>query len=159
MKQRAREHGGKDEAFRWRVQRWAEVIRVCPRQIRLQTMRRKWASCSTRGTVSFSRDLLARTCASQDRVIVHELVHLRVPNHGRLFKRMVTSYLACGCPSAKSRGVRQPPQQRTLLAALYEQADALGTSGRESTETMTSRSRRAVCCWLAQSHCLACLPS
>ena len=40
--------------FRLRVAHWAAVIRVKPRQVRLQPRRRKWASCSTRGTVSFS---------------------------------------------------------------------------------------------------------
>ena len=30
----------------------------------------------------------------RDEMIVHELVHLRVPNHGRLFKRLVTAFLA-----------------------------------------------------------------
>ncbi len=94
MKTHSQEFGNSDEAFRRRVQSWALVIRVKPRQIRIQAMRRKWASCATRGTVSFSRDLLARTHVFQNRVIVHELVHLRVPNHGRLFKRLVKAFLA-----------------------------------------------------------------
>lgn len=80
--------------FRQRVRCWAEKIGVQPRQVRIQVMRRKWASCSVRGTVSFSRDLLRRRRRFRDEVIVHELIHLRVPNHGRLFKRMVSSYLA-----------------------------------------------------------------
>ena len=80
--------------FRLRVAHWAAVIRVKPRQVRLQPRRRKWASCSTRGTVSFNRDLLQRSRRFRDEMIVHELVHLRVPNHGRLFKRLVTAFLA-----------------------------------------------------------------
>lgn len=83
-----------EAAFRARVTHWEAIIRITLRQVRLQSMRRKWASSSTRGTVSFSRDLLRRTRRFQDEVIVHELVHLRVPNHGRLFKRMVSSFLA-----------------------------------------------------------------
>ena len=83
-----------DRAFRVRVQVWAAHVGVVPKRVRLQEMRRKWASCSSRGIVSFNRELLQKSSTFQDRVIVHELVHLRVPNHGRLFRRLVAAYLA-----------------------------------------------------------------
>ena len=79
--------------FRAQVGRWAERLRVKPRQIRVQWMRRKWASCSTRGTVSFSRDLLAQPEEFRQYVIVHELLHLKVPNHGKLFKTLLRAHL------------------------------------------------------------------
>lgn len=56
-------------------------------------MRKKWASCSSRGTLTFSADLLAESKAFQDYVIVHELIHLQIPNHGRLFKRYMDLYI------------------------------------------------------------------
>ena len=56
-------------------------------------MRRKWASCSTAGTVSFSLDLLAQPAPFREYVIVHELLHLKVPNHGKLFKSLLRAYL------------------------------------------------------------------
>ena len=83
-----------EAAFRQSVWCWAKKIGVRPRQVRIQPMRLKWASCFVRGTVSFSRDLLHRRRRFRDEVVVHELIHLRVPNHGRLFKRLVTAYLA-----------------------------------------------------------------
>lgn len=79
--------------FRAQVARWAERIRVRPRQIRLQRMRHKWASCSTRGTVSFSGDLLKQPADFREYVIVHELLHLKVSNHGKLFKSLLRAYL------------------------------------------------------------------
>ena len=84
--------------FRAQVVHWAERIRVKPRQVRLQAMRRKWASCSTAGTVSFSLDLLVQPAPFREYVIVHELLHLKVPNHGRLFKALLRAYL----PNCKS---------------------------------------------------------
>jgi predicted metal-dependent hydrolase len=79
--------------FRVEVAAWAGKIRVQPRQIRLQKMRRKWASCSTRGTVSFNVDVLAQPASFREYVIVHELLHLKVPNHGKLFKALLGAYL------------------------------------------------------------------
>jgi predicted metal-dependent hydrolase len=79
--------------FKTAVREWAERMQVRPGQVRLQLMRRKWASCSREGVVSFSRDLLAERRSFGEAVIVHELVHLRIRNHGRLFQSLIRSYL------------------------------------------------------------------
>ena len=80
------------EEFRARVASWSERLRVRPTQVRVQRMVRKWASCSTAGWVSFSDDLLAQTLDFQDYVIAHELLHLKVPNHGKLFKSLLSAH-------------------------------------------------------------------
>ena len=54
-------------------------------------MQRKWASCSSRGRLTFDTALLRRDRAFGDYVIVHELLHLQVPNHGKLFKSMLSA--------------------------------------------------------------------
>lgn len=72
---------------------WAERIRVRPRRVQVQAMRTKWASCSTRGTVTLSLDLLREPKPFREVVIVHELIHLLVPNHGRVFKALMKAYL------------------------------------------------------------------
>ena len=78
--------------FRSRVIHWAGRLKVSPTQIRLQCMRRKWASCSTFGRLTFCRDLLQHPSDFQDYVIVHELAHLIEPNHGKRFKALVNRY-------------------------------------------------------------------
>ena len=92
---RSPRHAGGRQATELRAQvaQWTERIRVKPRQVRLQAMRRKWASCSTAGTVSFSLDLLPQPVRFREYAIVHELLHLKVPNHGRLFKSLLRAYL------------------------------------------------------------------
>jgi hypothetical protein len=94
-------------SFKDQVTHWAGRIRVRPRQLRLQRMRRKWASCSTLGTVSFSTDVLAQSAAFREYVIVHELLHLKVPNHGKLFKTLLRAYL----PNYESSYVGQPKRE------------------------------------------------
>ena len=81
------------DQFKTQVIKWAEKISANPRQIRVQKMTKKWASCSTNGWVCFSTDLLKEPQAFQDYVIVHELLHLQVPNHGKLFKSLLNAYL------------------------------------------------------------------
>ena len=56
-------------------------------------MTRKWGSCSTAGTVTLAIDLDEESEAFQDFVIAHELLHLKVPNHGKLFKALMTAHI------------------------------------------------------------------
>jgi predicted metal-dependent hydrolase len=56
-------------------------------------MTRKWGSCSTAGTVTLAADLADQSPSFQDFVVAHELLHLRVPNHGRLFKALMTAHV------------------------------------------------------------------
>jgi len=79
--------------FKAKVCEWAEQLRVVPAQIRVQKMRSKWASCSQGKWVSFSEDLLKESKEFQDYVIVHELLHLRILNHGKLFKSLMSIYV------------------------------------------------------------------
>jgi predicted metal-dependent hydrolase len=76
-----------------RVDAWAVKLRVMPRIIRVQRMRRKWGSCSMAGTITLAVDLDDENEGFQDFVIVHELRHLKVPNHGRLFKALMTAHV------------------------------------------------------------------
>jgi hypothetical protein len=56
-------------------------------------MTRKWGSCSTTGIITLAEDLIEREPGFQDFVIAHELLHLRVPAHGRLFKALMSLHL------------------------------------------------------------------
>jgi predicted metal-dependent hydrolase len=81
-------------AFERRVVNWSARLRVRPAQVRVQRMTRKWASCSPQGTVSFARDLLTQPVDFQDYVIAHELLHLRIRNHGKLFITTLRAHLS-----------------------------------------------------------------
>ncbi len=81
------------DAFKQEVFNWAERIGVDPSEVHLRMMKRKWGSCSTSGRLTFSTDLLTEPPDERSRVIVHELLHLRVPNHGQLFRRLEAAYL------------------------------------------------------------------
>jgi predicted metal-dependent hydrolase len=88
-----RKHSTSTQQFKERVHGWAERVRARPAQIRLQRMSRKWASCSPAGWCTFAADLLNEPGAFQDYVIVHELLHLKVRNHGRVFRSLLTAHV------------------------------------------------------------------
>jgi predicted metal-dependent hydrolase len=75
--------------LRERVAFWTRRLKVRPEIVRVRRMTRKWGSCSTRGIITLAEDLADRESGFQDFVIVHELLHLRVPNHGKVFKALM----------------------------------------------------------------------
>jgi predicted metal-dependent hydrolase len=81
------------EIFKADVSRWSERIGVRPKAVHIRPMSRKWASCSSNGRLTFDSGLLRQPARFRAHVIVHELVHLKVPNHGRLFRNLVKAYL------------------------------------------------------------------
>jgi predicted metal-dependent hydrolase len=76
------------------VAAWAKRIGVKPTAVQVRAMVRKWGSCSTAGRVSFAADRLRQRPDFRQRVIVEELLHLRVPSHGELFRALLRAYLS-----------------------------------------------------------------
>jgi predicted metal-dependent hydrolase len=58
-------------------------------RIRIGDQRTLWGSCSPNGTLSFNWRLVLAPPDVLDYVVVHELCHLRVPNHSRPFWDLV----------------------------------------------------------------------
>ncbi len=81
------------DLFLAEVRAWARRIGVEPHDIRLRAMVRKWASCSSKGNLTFDTGLLRQPAAFRAEAIVHELLHLKVPNHGKLFKALEAVYM------------------------------------------------------------------
>ncbi|NPV73112.1 MAG: M48 family metallopeptidase [Pelotomaculum sp.] len=46
------------------------------------------------GRLTFDPALLQQPASFRAEVIVHELLHLKIPNHGPLFKALLKGYLA-----------------------------------------------------------------
>lgn len=79
--------------FKARVLSWARKLGVEIRSLSIRPMRNKWASCSLQGNLSFNAELVCVDPELADYVIVHELLHLFVPNHGKLWKSLMRVHL------------------------------------------------------------------
>lgn len=81
------------EVFKKRVREWADKLDVKIVWLGVRPMTSKWASCSTSGHLNFNDELLVLDRDLWDYVIVHELLHFFVPNHGKLWKSLMRVHL------------------------------------------------------------------
>lgn len=83
------------ETFKNYVIKWAEKLGVVHKikSIQIRKMKRKIASCSSSGRLTFDLSVLNEKQEVLDYIIVHELLHLKYPNHGKIFKILLKIYL------------------------------------------------------------------
>jgi len=79
--------------FKKQVREIAEKMDIKIKSLAIRPMKNKWASCSTDGNLNFNKQLLNLNKELGDYVIVHELLHIKIPNHGKLWKSLMTAYL------------------------------------------------------------------
>jgi predicted metal-dependent hydrolase len=83
----------------WRAQATAELPPRCldlarrhglaPASVRVRDQRSRWGACSGSGAITLNWRLVQMPPDVSDYVILHELAHLRQPNHSRRFWREV----------------------------------------------------------------------
>jgi predicted metal-dependent hydrolase len=75
------------------------------KQVTVRNQRSRWGSCSRRGNISLNWRLVLMPDTARDYVILHELMHLREPNHSAKFWREVERV----CPQYREaeRWIRQ----------------------------------------------------
>ena len=80
-------------AFKEHVREWAQKLDVNILSLTVRSMKTKWASYTTDGRFTFNAELLDMEKDIADYVIVHELLHFSVPNHGKLWKSLMRAHL------------------------------------------------------------------
>jgi hypothetical protein len=79
--------------FKEEVYLRANKIDVKVKRITIRPMTRKWASCSTNGYFTFNLELLGMDRSLGEYVILHELLHYCIPNHGKLWKSLMEAHM------------------------------------------------------------------
>lgn len=80
--------------FKREVFEWADQVGVNPKEIHIRKMSKKWASCSSKGRLTFSYELLNKTKEQRAKAIVHELLHLKYKSHNKIFNSLLSAHLA-----------------------------------------------------------------
>jgi predicted metal-dependent hydrolase len=63
----------------------ARIHHLKYRKVSIKNQKTKWGSCSSRDSINLNINLVRLPEQLRDYVILHELVHTRLKNHGREF--------------------------------------------------------------------------
>jgi predicted metal-dependent hydrolase len=61
-----------------------------PTGLVIRTMKRRWGSCSNKGVITLSTELIKLSDLYIEYVITHELCHLKHHNHGPQFYKLLS---------------------------------------------------------------------
>ena len=76
-----------------KVAYWSAVMGLSPTGVKITSARRRYGSCSGKNSLCFSCFLMQQPEAAIELVVVHELCHIRVKNHGPDFYALLAQYL------------------------------------------------------------------
>lgn len=72
-----------------RVKQYAHQYGFTPKQVKINSAKTRWGSCSHAGSLNFTWRLVMAPLDVIDYVVIHELAHLRVKNHSPKFWKVV----------------------------------------------------------------------
>ena len=75
------------------VDQWAAKLDVIVSRVQVRPMRHKWGYISTAGTLTLAADLLNLPRRLVEYIICHELLHLQVPHHNKLYYLLLTQHI------------------------------------------------------------------
>ena len=82
-----------NQEFWQKLNFWQDKIKVRPKRIQIRTMKNSWASCSSKGFLTFNSLLFSMPDYFADYIIIHELLHFKIPRHNKLFRSYLSAYL------------------------------------------------------------------
>lgn len=71
---------------------WAAEINVQPQRISIKEQKTRWGSCSSKGNLNYNWRILMAPLEVIDYLVIHELCHLRIPNHSAMFWQEVSKF-------------------------------------------------------------------
>ena len=80
-----------------RVRTLSESTQLFPKRLTFRNQKTRWGSCSSDGSLNLNWKLIAFDPSLIDYVVIHELCHIKHPNHSKRFWTLVESF----CPEYK----------------------------------------------------------
>jgi predicted metal-dependent hydrolase len=85
--------------FKEKVDRFAKIIGVAPKNVSVKNFKSRWGSCTAKGEIQLHWKIILAPHRIVDYVVIHELCHLKHHDHSPMFwksvERYVPDYLEC----------------------------------------------------------------
>jgi Predicted metal-dependent hydrolase len=76
------------------VEKWLEILDEHVEKVAIKPMKTRWGSCNyVKKYINLNIELIKRTSFEIEYVILHELTHLKYPNHGKGFYNYIERYM------------------------------------------------------------------
>ncbi len=75
-------------------QKYMEIMKEESCDFKIRKMKKRWGSCnSEKKVIILNLELIKKSVYCMEYIILHELIHLKVPNHSKKFWRTLTLYM------------------------------------------------------------------
>ena len=76
------------------MEKWLEILDEHVEKVAIKPMKTRWGSCNyVKKYINLNTELMKRTPFEIEYVILHELTHLKYPNHGKGFYNYIERYM------------------------------------------------------------------
>lgn len=75
------------------VDRYAQIMQVEPKSVKITVAEKRWGSCSGRNTICFSYKTALISPKCREYLAIHELSHLKEMNHSQKFYNILAKYM------------------------------------------------------------------
>lgn len=76
-----------------RLKIYSEKMNIAPESVKLKEQKRRWGTCTSNGDIYVNWRIMMAPLPIVDYLLVHELAHLKYPNHSKDFWRFVRSII------------------------------------------------------------------
>lgn len=82
------------KVFKQKMDKWLKILDESIEHLSIKTMKTRWGSCNyNKRYINLNTELIKRTEFEIEYVVLHELTHLKYPNHGSGFYKYVEKYM------------------------------------------------------------------
>ena len=76
------------------MEKWLKILDEHVEKVSIKPMKTRWGSCNyVKKYINLNTELIKRTPFEIEYVVLHELTHLKYPNHGKGFYNYIERYM------------------------------------------------------------------